>query len=252
MSTTGGYFGLLVPEMKRIAGSADEESFRHAAAAKCMKAHFGQTVAEMGFGERTRGGGRGGRAAEVIWTDTQKDALKPHRVRKILRRRERYLALDRVALRNLELTETNRGRSRRGSLLGILDRTRTSMGSRLLRSWIERPLAGQGAPSTAGWTRWRAVMTNPMAAARCGRTAQGVYDVERLLSRIAYDTVTPGTASPCCATLEADAAHQGHGGRVFRAADRRDDGRAGSHGGSDRHARAPSTPDAPLSCARAA
>ena len=52
----------------------------------------------------------------------------------------RFLELDLTARRNLELTETLRGGERRGSLLWVLDCTRTAMGSRMLRSWLEKPL----------------------------------------------------------------------------------------------------------------
>ena len=52
----------------------------------------------------------------------------------------RFLELDPVARRNLELTETLRGKEKKGSLLWVLDKTKTAMGGRLLRSWLERPL----------------------------------------------------------------------------------------------------------------
>ena len=52
----------------------------------------------------------------------------------------RFLELDLTARRNLELTETLRGGERRGSLLWVLDCTKTAMGSRMLRSWLEKPL----------------------------------------------------------------------------------------------------------------
>jgi DNA mismatch repair protein MutS len=52
-----------------------------------------------------------------------------------------YMALDAASRRNLELTADMRGRGKRDSLLGVLDRTRTAMGARLLRSWVEMPLA---------------------------------------------------------------------------------------------------------------
>ena len=52
----------------------------------------------------------------------------------------RFLELDLTARRNLELTETMRGGEKRGSLLWVLDKTKTAMGSRLLRSWLEKPL----------------------------------------------------------------------------------------------------------------
>ena len=50
------------------------------------------------------------------------------------------MGLDLAARRNLELTQTMRSKEKRGSLLWVLDQTRTAMGSRLLRSWMERPL----------------------------------------------------------------------------------------------------------------
>ena len=52
----------------------------------------------------------------------------------------RFLELDLTARRNLELTETMRGGEKRGSLLWVLDKTKTAMGSRMLRSWLEKPL----------------------------------------------------------------------------------------------------------------
>jgi DNA mismatch repair protein MutS len=50
------------------------------------------------------------------------------------------MELDLAARRNLELTETMRSKEKRGSLLWVLDKTKTAMGGRLLRSWMERPL----------------------------------------------------------------------------------------------------------------
>ncbi len=113
----------------------------------------------------------------------------------------RYMALDRVAMKNLELVETARGKSRRGSLLWILDQTRTAMGSRLLRSWIERPLKER----TAIERRLDAVaqlMANPMASDSLREVFDGIYDVERLLSRIAYDAVNARDCLALTATLE--------------------------------------------------
>ena len=52
----------------------------------------------------------------------------------------KYMVLDSIARRNLELTETIRDRSKKGTLLWVLDKTATSMGGRLLRRWINDPL----------------------------------------------------------------------------------------------------------------
>src|SRR5699024_6415073 len=51
-----------------------------------------------------------------------------------------FMLLDVSTRRNLELTETMRENSRRGSLLWVIDKTKTAMGARLLRKWVERPL----------------------------------------------------------------------------------------------------------------
>ncbi len=51
-----------------------------------------------------------------------------------------YMHLDMNARRNLELTETMRNKEKRGSLLWVLDKTKTPMGKRLIRTWLERPL----------------------------------------------------------------------------------------------------------------
>ena len=51
-----------------------------------------------------------------------------------------FMELDLTARRNLELTETLRSKEKKGSLLWVLDKTRTAMGHRLIRAWMERPL----------------------------------------------------------------------------------------------------------------
>ena len=179
-------FLMLEPERRRMTSAPEEEAYNYASAARIMKAHFGQTVEEMGFsGERAAVCAAG--ALLKYLTDTQKNALK-HIVSAKAYDSQRYMALDRVALRNLELTETSRGKSRKGSLLWILDRTRTAMGSRLLRTWIERPLQdAQGIACRQDAVE--AFMRNPMAADTLREELERVHDVERLLSKIAYDAV---------------------------------------------------------------
>ena len=56
-----------------------------------------------------------------------------------------YMQLSPVTRANLELTETMRGREKRGTLLWVLDKTQTAMGKRLLRSWLEQPLVSSAA-----------------------------------------------------------------------------------------------------------
>ncbi|MFR7895317.1 MAG: hypothetical protein ACLU38_15790 [Dysosmobacter sp.] len=71
--------------------------------------------------------------------ETQKTDLE-HVDRLDYYRQGQFMELDLTARRNLELTETLRGKEKKGSLLWVLDKTKTAMGARLLRSWLEQPL----------------------------------------------------------------------------------------------------------------
>ena len=97
----------------------------------------------------------------------------------------RFMELDLNARRNLELTATLRGKEKRGSLLWVLDRTRTAMGARLLRSWLERPLL-----SVAAIRRRLGAVEELVrdAVAREELTAvlSGINDMERLIGRVVY------------------------------------------------------------------
>lgn len=101
-----------------------------------------------------------------------------------------FMEIDYTARRNLELTETMRSKEKRGSLLWVLDHTSTSMGRRLLKSYIEQPLVKL------------AIITNRLDAVEqlCRKSVlqsqlsdalSGVYDIERLMTRIMYKTATP-------------------------------------------------------------
>ena len=101
-----------------------------------------------------------------------------------------YMLLDAATRRNLELSETMRDKEKRGSLFGVLDRTKTAMGARLLRSYIEQPLVdaeqiktrADAVEELAGEKRLREELREEL---------DGVYDLERLLTRISYMTANP-------------------------------------------------------------
>ena len=176
----------LDPERAQSASTPDPEAFTYPIASKCMSAHFGGSVKELGFDDQRLAVCAGGALIRYL-TDTQKNALS-HILKATRYESSRYMALDKVALRNLELTETSRAKSRRGSLLWILDETQTSMGSRLLRNWIERPLYDR-AEIERRLDAVQELMSDPMTSAQLREILSGVYDVERLLSRIAYDAI---------------------------------------------------------------
>jgi DNA mismatch repair protein MutS len=100
---------------------------------------------------------------------------------------ESYMSLDAFTRRNLELTETVRDRSRKGSLIALLDRTRTAMGARLLKRWIDQPLLNRNEAER----RLDAVdaLNRDWIKRKELRDELGeVYDLERLAGRIAYGT----------------------------------------------------------------
>jgi len=101
-----------------------------------------------------------------------------------------YMDLGLAAQRNLEITETMRTKEKRGSLLWVLDKTVTAMGRRRLRAWIERPLISH----TAILSRLNAVEELMQSSAVLGdvRAAlKGVFDLERLMSRVMYKSASP-------------------------------------------------------------
>ncbi len=100
----------------------------------------------------------------------------------------RFMELDMDARRNLELTETLRSKEKRGSLLWVLDKTQTSMGGRMLRSWLEKPLLDpieidrrhSAVEELVGATVCRGELTEAL---------KDVTDLERVMTRIVTGTV---------------------------------------------------------------
>ena len=99
----------------------------------------------------------------------------------------RFLELDLTARRNLELTETMRSGEKRGSLLWVLDKTRTAMGSRMLRSWMEKPLLS---PKRID-RRLAAVQEltlDTVVREELGELLREVSDLERVMARVVTGT----------------------------------------------------------------
>ncbi|MDY5348463.1 MAG: DNA mismatch repair protein MutS [Candidatus Ventricola sp.] len=165
----------------------DSSGFQFGKAKAALFAHFGvQSLEALGV-EGLRLGVRAAGALMHYLDETQKNALEHITT---LRRYydKRYMMLDHTARRNLELTETMRSRQKQGTLLGILDYTCTAMGGRMLRGFIEQPLAVreeierrlEAVSALAGADMTAALLRDELSA---------VYDVERLLSRISYRSI---------------------------------------------------------------
>lgn len=103
---------------------------------------------------------------------------------------ERYLMMDTHTRRNLELTQPMNGRGKKGTLLWVLDRTRTAMGGRMLAGFLERPIRSKaeierrldGVEELVGSYGIRTSLSEALL---------NVYDVERISTKVAYGSVNP-------------------------------------------------------------
>ncbi|MCI6713980.1 MAG: DNA mismatch repair protein MutS [Lachnospiraceae bacterium] len=102
----------------------------------------------------------------------------------------KYMLLDSSTRRNLELTETLREKQKRGSLLGVLDRTKTAMGGRLLRKYIEQPLIDKE-KIEANLDTVEVLGKNSVDRDEIREYLNTIYDLERLLGKISYKTANP-------------------------------------------------------------
>ena len=165
----------------------DDEAYLEENAEEALKAHFPQSdrnqedIRDLDVARRAAG------ALIQYLTSTQKNSLQ-HIDHIALYRRSAYMTLDPTARRNLELTESLRDRKRRGSLLWLLDKTCTAMGSRMLKLWIEQPLLNER-DITARRDAIEFMLTQPMAADELREKLKQVCDLERMLSRLAYGTL---------------------------------------------------------------
>ena len=102
----------------------------------------------------------------------------------------KYMLLDSSTRRNLELTETLREKQKRGSLLWVLDKTKTAMGARMLRSFIEQPLIDKDEMEK----RLDAITElnkDSVSRDEIREYLNPIYDLERLLSKVTYKTANP-------------------------------------------------------------
>ena len=116
----------------------NDEAFDLKKNTEITETHFGKTLSELDIsGMPLAVRALGGLLSYLF--DTQKNSLANITEIKIYND-EKFLSLGAVTRRNLELTETERRREKKGSLLWVLDKTKTAMGKRMLRSWVEQPL----------------------------------------------------------------------------------------------------------------
>ncbi|MEA4922676.1 MAG: DNA mismatch repair protein MutS [Eubacteriaceae bacterium] len=140
------------------------------------------TLDAFGLGEKRNAAVALG--AQLLYLmDTQKQSMT-HMARPDVYEIGNHMALDKSTIRNLELTETLYEKKLQGSLLGILDKCNTAMGSRKMKKWIREPLNNEG-EINARLDAVEALVNDPLCRNNIRENLRSVYDFERLSARIA-------------------------------------------------------------------
>lgn len=111
-----------------------------------------------------------------------------------------YMSIDASTRRNLELCEAMLTKSKKGSLLSVLDKTKTAMGKRLIRKYIEEPLLSVGLIQRRQ-NSVAELFDDTLLRTNLTHALGGIFDMERILSRIAFGSVTPKELKALSATL---------------------------------------------------
>lgn len=185
--------GMDIDDMKNRMGiviySLDAWYFSDETAQMTLKDHFKVRDLEgLGLADYDSGVVAAGALLKYLY-ETQKTtlsnlvAIHPYTTGK-------FMIIDSSTRRNLELVETLREKQKRGSLLWVLDKTRTAMGARTLRSFVEQPLIER----TEIEERYDAIdefNTNAITREEIREYLNPVYDLERLITRVTYQTANP-------------------------------------------------------------
>ncbi len=185
--------GIDIDDMKNRMGiviySLDAWYFSDETAQMTLKDHFKVRDLEgLGLADYDSGVVAAGALLKYLY-ETQKTtlsnlvAIHPYTTGK-------FMIIDSSTRRNLELVETLREKQKRGSLLWVLDKTMTAMGARTLRSFVEQPLIER----TEIEERYDAIdefNTNAITREEIREYLNPVYDLERLITRVTYQTANP-------------------------------------------------------------
>ena len=153
---------------------------------KCLMKHFKVNVLTgLGLDDFPTGLVAAGALMQYLY-ETQKTSLA-HITHIMPYLASRYMLLDSSTRRNLELTETLREKQKRGSLLWVLDKTKTAMGARTLRSYIEQPLIDEN-DINKRLDAIEELTKDSVSRDEIREYLNPIYDLERLLGRISYRT----------------------------------------------------------------
>ena len=163
----------------------EDSCFEKEEAISCLKQQFDpQTPEQLGLGTDKQAAALAIGALLLYLHHTQKTDLSYLKTVQVYERNQ-YMTIGYTARKSLELTETLRTGTRQGSLLWAIDRTKTSMGSRMLRSWMDQPLMNPVAISRR-LTAVQELHRDPIKMDTLRSTLRQIPDMERLIGRVVY------------------------------------------------------------------
>ena len=164
----------------------------------CEHFHLSQ-LTSLGLSDRKEAACAAGALLRYLH-ETQKNSLEHIRTLRIAEN-GRTMLLDQNTRRNLELTESLRGERRKGTLLGLLDMTSTAMGGRLLRRWVEQPLLDEKEINNR-LDAVQELVSDRILGMTLAEELEGVYDMERLMNKVAYRNMNARDCLALCASLK--------------------------------------------------
>ncbi len=185
--------GVDIEEIKNrhhaVISSLDHHFFSDEVCRKILKEHFKVgALTGLGLEDYDTGVIAAGAVMEYMY-ETQKSSLS-HITTITPYSTGQYMIIDTSTRRNLELLETLREKQKRGSLLWVLDRTKTAMGARMLRTYIEQPLIHKS-EIIKRQNAIEELNMNFISREEICEYLNPIYDLERLIGRISYKTANP-------------------------------------------------------------
>ena len=185
--------GLDIEELKNryhlAVTSLDSRFFSDDTCRNVLKEHFKVMSLEgLGLADYENGMIASGCALQYLY-ETQKSDLS-HLIKITPYTTGQFMIIDTSTRRNLELVETLREKQKRGSLLWVLDKTKTAMGARMLRNFIEQPLIARSEIERRQ-AAIEELNMNFISREEIREYLNAIYDLERLIGRISYKTANP-------------------------------------------------------------
>ena len=186
-------------EIRCVSGQP-QQWFQRRNAEEALKEHYHLSqLTALGLTDRKEAACAAGALLKYLH-ETQKNSLEHIRTLRFAEN-GRTMLLDQNTRRNLELTESLRGDRRKSTLLGLIDKTSTAMGGRLLRRWVEQPLLDKNEINS----RLDAVeelVRDRILGMTLAEELEGVYDMERLMNKVAYRNMNARDCLALCASLK--------------------------------------------------